>query len=196
MSHDQPNPRNKEKTKQEHLQLLTKFKQLRDNLIKGESKLPREEKFIPTTLTPQSIGINIRQYDTKDVHTLFRTVQEYPSYIPSFVSHEFTRCEPLFHPVRAKKLHKWLEGLGTSKYLDIIEEVAINMKRGEEIAQGFFPLTLACNKPWNVLELVEAERKGKCCPLYHFRDLGNGFYVLVNVNDMIPYGLDSNPLPF
>jgi hypothetical protein len=43
---------------------------------------------------------------------------------------------------------------------------------------------------------VERERSEKCCPLWHFRDLGNGFFVLVNVNDMIRYGLDHSPLPF
>jgi hypothetical protein len=179
------------KKRNESLQILEKFKKLRVEL--NSSSCPKKIEPKLETLLPFS-SLDISQYDTKYVTTIFKHINQYPCFIPKYHDTNFSLTNPLYHEERAKQTHEWLTKIGTPKYLDIIEEVSINAKRLAQLAQGTHPLISDVGDIPHPIRIVEQERQKKCCPLIHYRVLGNGLYVLVNVNDMIRYSFDFNPL--
>jgi hypothetical protein len=173
------------------------------NEISSSSSAPQEQEQEPEQKQIQKIKkveelidlkLNPNDYDTEHIHTLFKYVNDNLCLIPKYKDPTFTLCEPLSHPIRAKQTHEWLAKLGTYKFLDVIEEVNINSRRIEQLAAGFPPLTTKMNDPPDLLETTENERQEKSCPLLIFRDLGNGCYAFVNVNDMQRASLDHTTL--
>src|SRR5438445_7441111 len=112
--------------------------------------------------------MDTKQYDTDYIETKFkmfkigkRVFQKYATFYPVFkqAEYKFTLCDPLFHEERQKQVHEWLLKFKTSKYLDIMEETAINAKRLEELSEGFSPLTTNISEKSNLLQIVEQERR-------------------------------------
>jgi hypothetical protein len=153
---------------------------------------------VEVLIKPQDIGIfDLSIYNTAQVQTTFKVISDCPCFVPKYYDekiHKFTLCSPLYHEERKKLTHEWLCKLGTYKYLDILEEVAIYAKRLEQYSEGKYPLISSLPDIPNPLQMVEQERSEKSCPLLLRRSLGNGLYVLVNVNDMERFPLDFNPL--
>lgn len=175
-------------TKDDELKRLEKYSQMKDSM-QFEMMAPKVDHPLPVP------RFDFTQYDTEHIRTVFRHIETgiecslvHGCFTPEFkTSAEFSLTEPLFHPLRQKYVHEWLCKMGTPKYLEQIEEVAIYAKRLAQLAEGFYPLVSTLGDNPYLMNVVLQERLEKSCPLIHFRDLGNGFFVLVNVNDMLNF---------
>ena len=185
------------------LRLYTEHNQTVKVKDKSQEQQPQQEKeqclfTLTNHISPQLVPppINLDFYDTPHIQTIFKIQNNLPCFFPKYKLKDYTILSPLAHKERKLYTHVWLNKLGTHKYLDILEDVRICATRLEAFGEGEIPLisSLSTLDSPNFLGFAEEERSKNKCPLVHFRNLGNGYFVVVNVNDLERSPLDLNPL--
>src|SRR5438093_34757 len=104
------------KTK-EHLAILEKYQKLRESFdLENHIQLKHEEENHKPLTKVSAPVMNLEKFDTKDIRTCFKFIQNLPCYFPQYKDQNFTLTQPLYHPVRQSQTHVWLANLGTPKY--------------------------------------------------------------------------------
>ena len=176
-------------------QLLEKcFKVSEEMIVMKENvtqKLEAEGKGSQKVILAES---EVRKFDTAHVRTVVRTILDHCCLVPRYEDSRLNLAEPLYCSRRASYTAEWLTQVGTPPYAEQLEEVAIFAKRIAQLATGTLPLTLNIAPAPNLIQTVINERLEKCLPLWLFRDIGNGIYILININDLPTFSLNWRPL--